>query len=205
MTTLLDIVFSLFLGGMIILIILNANFVLRDIWAYYASDTIVQNMLLSNAQILESELRNMGCGIPVGQQSIMLATDTCVKFIMRLRPESNQIDTVQFYCGSTSELTDTDNPEDRFLYRKLNSYQPQKIGLVSDFRLKYYDTAGDMMTTPVSSSLLVNIRLIEINMAVQNPYSLMAYEESMDEWQKKSRWALGVWRQTRVASPNLIR
>lgn len=205
MTAFLDIVFSLFVGGMIVLMILNANFVMRDIWAYYSSDTIVQNMLISNAQILESELRNMGCGIPAGQQSIMIATDTCVKFIMRQRPENSQIDTVQFYCGSISELAATDNPHDRFLYRQFNSLPPQRIGLVANFRLKYYDTAGDLMSTPIPAGILVNIRLIEIDMSVQNPYSLMTYEETMEEWQKKSRWALGVWRQTRVASPNLIR
>ncbi|MCX7985084.1 MAG: hypothetical protein N3A63_09310 [Bacteroidetes bacterium] len=203
----LDIVLSVFIGGTIILLILNANFIMQDISAYYTSEVIVQRMLLANAQILEVELRNMGCGVPAGQQSVIFASDTCIQFFTAPRPESPNLDRIKFYCGSVHELAYTDNPYDRFLYRQKNNEPPQRIGLVTDFLLKYYGTNGNRMVTPVPTSQLVNIRLVEINLAVQNPFSLMAVEDTsqMADWQLKSRWAYGVWRQTRVASPNLIR
>lgn len=207
MSTLLDIVLSVFIGGAIILLILNANFIMRDISAYYTSEVIVQRMLLANAQILEVELRNMGCGVPAGQKSVMYASDTCIHFLTAPRPESTIIDTIKFYCGSVQDLPWTDNPYDRFLYRQRNSDPPQRIGMVTDFILKYYGTNGMRMATPIPQNQLVNIRLVEINMAVQNPFSLMVQEDTtqMAEWQLRSRWAYGIWRQTRVASPNLIR
>jgi hypothetical protein len=63
MSVMLDIIFAAFIGGVICLIVINANFVINETIATYNSGVVVQQMLIADAQIVESEFRNIGCGV----------------------------------------------------------------------------------------------------------------------------------------------
>jgi hypothetical protein len=199
MSVVMDIIFSTFLGGIISLITINANMVIRQTWATYNSDLIVQEMLISTAQILEGELRNMGCGVDTTQTSIFHAEQTSIAFRMALRPEYGSTPSlIYFYTGNVNELSATENPNDRFLYRQEDTKTPQRIGMVTQFSFKYMDENGAILSTPISDADdLARIRIIEITMEVQSPFA--AY---MDP---EKRYTTAMWKQTRLASQNLYR
>jgi hypothetical protein len=201
MSVMLDLIMSSFLGGVITMIILNANFVIKDTWARFNNDYIVQQMLISNAQIVECEFRNMGCGLDVTQNSIITAMDTCIEFQMALRPEPDYpISRIKYYTGPTSELASTENPKDKFLYRRQDGGAPQRVGLVSQFSLRYFNFAGDSIETPISDpDTLGTIRIIELTMEVQSPFA------STIDPDGKRNFELALWKQTRLASQNLNR
>ncbi|HOV98687.1 MAG TPA: hypothetical protein PK595_03835 [Bacteroidota bacterium] len=212
MTTIMDIAFSIFIGGTIILIILNANFTVREIWAYYNSEYMVNQTLINVSQVLESELRNMGAGIEDNGNSILEARDTAIQF--QFVPDgSSTAKTIKYYKGSTSELASTDNPNDAYLYRQVNSGAPQPIGIVTKFQIRYLqnrveaDSLGNIIFDGVA--YLDNpqpsiVQMVEITLEVQNPYSMMSLTEENIEDPNK-RYAMGVWKQTRLASHNLRR
>jgi hypothetical protein len=199
MTVMLDIVFSSVLGGVIAIIVVNANLVIKEAVANFNSDVVVQQMLITDAQIVESEFRNMGSGVPSGDIRITQATDTCVSFKMALRPEPWYEPTdVKYYPGSRSELTWTDNPDDRYLYRQESTQTPQTVGIVSKFSIKYFNFINEVIVTPEPDSLR-NIAIVEVTMEVQNPFNSFVDENG------KKHFASALWKQTRLASQNLRR
>jgi hypothetical protein len=199
MSVMMDLIFSSFLGGIITLITINANMVIRQTWSNYNSEVIVQQMLISTAQIIEGELRNMGCGIADSVNVITEARDTSIQFNIALRPEINTIPTtVKYYSGSINELTSSENPNDRYLYRQEGINTPQRIGLVTQFSFKYLIVNGAQMSTPITDEdSLGKIRIIEITMEVQSPFA--AYLDP------EKRYTSALWKQTRLASQNLSR
>lgn len=202
MTTMMDIIMATFLGGVILLITLNANIVIRETWASYNSDFIVQQMLISNAQIVECEFRNMGCGLDTTQQTVTEARDTCIAFRLAPRPEpGTALMTIKYYTGSIAELSGTDNPADRFLYRQQDGGTPERVGLVTQFRLKYFTKEGTELATPIVTQL-GDVRIVEVTMEVQSPFASFMTQDST---KLTPRFATALWKQTRLASQNLGR
>jgi hypothetical protein len=203
MSTLLDIIFASFLGGTITLITLNANMVIRQTWTSYNHQVIVQNMLISTAQILEGDLRNMGCGVDVATETVTQADSTSITFKMALRPEpqSSSIKVIQYYAGPVTELSGTTNPLDRWLYRKVDGVATH-IGMVTQFSLKYMDDNGvEIHPLPITDpDDLIRIRIIEITMEVQSPFAVL-----YDPDKPYERYASALWKQTRLASQNFNR
>jgi hypothetical protein len=198
MSVIMDIIFATFLGAVITLVTINANFVIREAWASYNSETMVQQMLISDAQIVESEFRNMGCGVDTSARSINEALDTCISFNMALRPEpGSPVSVIKYYSGSVSELTATDNPADRFLYRQEDGGSPQRVGVVTRFNLKYFSRQNDTLPTPVTNTF--DIGLVEVTIEVQSPHT------SFIDLNGQKRFASALWKQTRLASQNLKR
>jgi hypothetical protein len=206
MTTMMDIIFAIILGAAVLLIILNANATLREVWSVYNGDVMVQTALVSNAQIIEGEFRNMGCGVDVPTDSaIVVAMDTCIQFRRRMRPENANVDAVKYYSGSTSEVTATNNQTDRYLYRQVNSDQPQRVGIVTQFRLRYFNNVGEELAAPVSAVNLPEIRIIEVTMYVQSPNAIYRDPSTVKPGEQDALYSTGLWKQTRLASQNLKR
>jgi hypothetical protein len=198
MSVMMDIIVAALLGAVITLITINANLVIREAWSSYNSTIMVQQMLISDAQIVESEFRNMGCGVNIASKSIIEALDTSITFNMSLRPEpGTSVDTIKYYSGSVNELTSTDNPDDRFLYRRKNSGALERVGIVTRFNLVYFSYQNDTLLTPVND--LTSIGLVEVTLEVQSPYA------SYIDFSGQKRFASAMWKQTRLASQNLRR
>ncbi len=205
MSTMLDIIFAIILGAAILLIVLNANATLREVWSVYNGDVMVQSALVSNAQIIEGEFRNMGCGIGSTDSTIRIALDTCIQFTRKMRPENANVDTIKYYSGSSSELTSTNNNTDRYLYRQVNSTQAQRVGILTQFRLRYFDGKGEELATPVDPGDLFSIRIIEVTMYVQSPNAIYRDPSTVKPGEQDAFYSTGLWKQTRLASQNLKR
>jgi hypothetical protein len=200
MSVMMDIVFSSLLGGVITLLVMNANIVIKEAVATYNGEVMVQQMLITDAQIVESEFRNMGCGVPsVNEDKITEAKDSCMVFKMALRPEpTSPITTIKYYSGPKTELSWTDNPNDRYLYRQQGATAPQKVGIITRFNLKYYNFNNEIIDTPEPDSL-GKIALVEVTLEVQSPFNSYIDQDG------NKRYSSALWRQTRLASQNLKR
>jgi hypothetical protein len=202
MSVMMDIIFSVVVGGVIVLIILNANSMLRNTWSQYDNDLLVQQALVINAQIIE--FRNMGYGVDPESTTIVEAKDTSIQFKMAVTPGSSPT-LIKYYSGSISELTNTPNPKDRFLYRQEGAKTPERVGMITQFKLGYLTKQGDTIPTPVVNPAdLKNIKMVEITMEVQTPMATVQDKRYQADG-TPDLYSTALWKQTRLASQNLKR
>ena len=97
---------------------------------------------------------------------------------------------MDYYIGPPSELRDTPNPRDRYLYRLLNNEPPVSTNMgITQFDLKYFDVFNNEIPSPVT--VPGEIHTIQINITVEDP---AAYDE---------KYNTVFWRQIRLAARNL--
>lgn len=211
MATIIDIIISFSLGGIILLIILNANQIAGENSSILSGDMLVQQLMVSTAQIVEGEFRNMGVGVNPDSASVRAAYDTAITFLTDFGRDGT-IDVVQYWAGKTSDIgvKETQNDSDRFLYRRVNSLPATPpypaVGVVTKFGLKYFtQNLRDTIPTPVASGDLRMIKVIEITLEIQNPYALYRKKDEVRAGERDALFSSSLWRQTRLASQNLKR
>jgi hypothetical protein len=159
-----------------------------------SGDLVAQQNLSSIIQVLEYDLRKIGyCAdwkkIPSPNQSILLADSTKLKFLTDVDEDGN-MDSIFYYLGPTSELTQTSNPRDRFLYRVTNNEAPVGVNLgVIQFQLTYFNSLGSQIDYPIS--VPGEVHSMEIKIAVED---VDAYDQ---------QYSTAYWRQIRLAARNL--
>jgi hypothetical protein len=202
MAAIMDVVYSIILGGTILLIILNANDMASENHSLYNGDMLVQEMLITTAQMVEGEFRNMGFGVPQNQPTIVTADSSDMTFLCDLGRDGGFIDRIRYYVGPTSELNRTQNDLDRYLHRTVNGGSVSEVGVVTVFRLSYITQDGEVLPTPVPASRLGEIFVVEVTMEVQNPYARLRRESEVGEGERGALFSSSLWQQTRLASQN---
>ncbi|NIT61048.1 MAG: hypothetical protein GWN00_34060 [Aliifodinibius sp.] len=195
MSSLIDIIGSSVIGGFLLLLLFNVLNTTNEYFLSHGDDLIVQKNLTSVASILEHDLRKMGFLVPETELSIIQADSTNLKFRGDINKDFS-LDTVEYYLGSTNELSATQNPDDRFIYRKVNGLPANgaKIGVVTNFMFEYLDQDGNEVST------LISIKMIRINMKVEN-----SAVYGNDPNPNKNKYRTAIWQQTRLVSRNLRR
>jgi len=206
MSTIIDIILSILLGGILLLVVLSANDITAETTYMLNGDLFVQQMLVSVVQIVEGEIRNMGYGIPDSLgATVVVAQDSAIAFLEDLGLDG-VIDTVRYYVGPVSDLPSTQNDSDRFLYRQINGSPRSAIGVVTRFQLRYFSQGqADTLIPPIPSEDLVSIKIVEITLEVQNPYALYRHQSQVEPGERNALYSSSMWRQTRLASQNLRR
>ena len=202
MGTLLDLLSSTLFGGVLLMIILNANEIASENHSKYNGDELVQEMLVSTARLLEGEFRNMGFGIPDTQKTVLYADTSRISFLCAESNAVTIIDTIKYRLGPTSELPKTENELDRYLYRQVSSQPELKVGVVTVFKLNYMTLSGDTLPTPVASDRLSEIHVVEVTMEVQNPYAVSRQKALIRPGERTALYSSSLWQQTRLASQN---
>lgn len=199
-STILDIIGSFVIAGFLFLMTMRLNQSATETSAAYHTQLNLQTNLTTMVSILEFDLRKIGyCRdykkIPDPTQALLLADSTRIKFLCDFNNDGN-LDSIYYWLGPVSELTDTPNPNDRYLYKRTNDLAPEKWNFgVTTFRLKYYDALGDSVAFPVVDPAIVNSMEISIQVQAADPYDQVyvndpfAYET--------------FWRQIRLVSRNL--
>jgi len=193
-TTILDILGSTFVGGLIFLMILRTQ--ASNIENLYTNgdDLITQLNLVEVATLLEYDLEKIGycedwLNAPGPTASILLADSSSIKFLTDIDRDSD-MDTLHYYLGDPDELTATPNPNDKMLYRVENDDTPLSANLgVTDFRIIYYNAMGDTLTSPVANC--AQIASMELNLRVENT---SGYD---------NEYLNSYWRQFKLAAKNL--
>ena len=193
-SSLLDILGSTIIGGMLLIIIFRMNDAAAENTYNNSGELSSQQNISTVVQILETDFRKIGfCKdwnkIPFPSQAIITADSTKIKFLTDIEPDGN-VDTLYYYVGSTNEILTTPNPRDRYLYRVVNGELPVKVNLgVTEFSLLYFDVQGDTLTFPIA--VPGAIHSMQINIAVEN---VDAYD---------NQYSTVFWRQVRLAAQNL--
>ncbi|NMB82855.1 MAG: hypothetical protein GYA14_13670 [Ignavibacteria bacterium] len=202
-SALLDILGSTIIGGMLLMILLRMNDAAVKNNYDYSGERIVQQNLVEVVKLLEYDFRKIGyCAnwnnFPNPALGIIRADSNRIHFITDISTSANPfgdgiLDTLKYYLGTTLELSITPNPNDRLLYRVVNSVTPRGSNLgITQFRLTYFDANGDIMTSMPAAPPL-GIAAIQIDIAVENP---AAYG---NEYAADKRV---IWRQVRLPARN---
>lgn len=205
MATTLDIVIAIALGALLLLTIINSGYVIGEASQSVNDQVAVQQMLISNAQLVEGEFRNMGMGVHEDSATVLAAVDTAISFLTDLNRDGIP-ERIDYWAGPTSELAGTQNTQDRLLHRRVNNGTRASVGTVTRFSLKYFSQGMvDTLVPPIPSIDLDMIRVVEITMEVQNPFAQYRDPRDVHSGQREANYASSLWRQTRLASQNLKR
>lgn len=202
-STLLDLLGSTLIGGMLLLILFRVNDATVENNFMYGGELIVQQNLVAVVELLEFDFRKIGYCQDWSKLSnpllyIISADSNSIRFRTDLDSDGN-VDSLWYYTGPTSELTETPNPRDQLLYRVENDDTPIGTNLgVTQFKMVYYDALGAELSVPVASPDL--IQMIEINIRVEDVYG---YDTNNEGKEDMDMYASAFWRQIRLAARNL--
>jgi len=194
-STILDILGAAIIGGILLINLLKANGNLIENDSIYNHDKNLQIDLVSTAMVVERDFNLMGyvnnVNLVLSNQNISLGTESTIRFRTDI-DNNGTIDTITYFVSDTTLLSDTPNPRDRLLYRRLNGDIPFILANnVTLFRLTYLDTQMNEVTPPVGLTTPVNYIRIEIR--VEDPY---AYDNQYSE---------AIWRRVTVSTNNVSR
>lgn len=160
MGVILDILASMGIRGMVVLVMLNVNFSLHNLLFQKSSHAVVSMNLDSTSIWMERDIKRIGLNTTA--VPFLIADDSQVQFLADVDGNGNA-DTVRYYLGSTSELSGTDNPTDRKIYRVLDSQQPFDFAMgVVKMEFQYFDING------IPTTNLGQIRSISVDLEMEN-------------------------------------
>lgn len=192
--TILDLVGSMIIGGLLLLILFKLNDNATANTYNFSGEVTVQEDLVTTIEVLEYDFRKIGyCENPYNlvnpAVSILYADTSRIKFLTDEDFDGTP-DTLEYYLGPASELTGTPNPNDRKLYRVVNGV-PSGANLgITQFHISYFNALGHFMTTPITT-IPTGVQSMKIDIKVE---STAAYDE---------QYGYAFWRQIRLASRNL--
>ena len=99
-------------------------------------------------------------------------------------------------------MAGTQNEQDRYLYRKVNTGQRLIVGVVTVFRLHYFTRDGEELAVPVATDRLTEIHVVEVTMEVQNSYAPYRPTWAVKTGERNALYSSSLWQQTRLASQN---
>ena len=192
-STIIDILGSMLIGGTLLVILWRLNDATTANTYNYGGELSLQQNLATVATIIEHDFRKIGyCAnwnIMPDSGRIFLADSSKIKFLTDVQNDG-VIDSMYYYLGPTSELSMTENPRDRVLYRVINNETPVKSNLgVTQFYLIYFNPLGDTIPFPITEP--DEIATMEINLTVENTD---AYDQ---------QYSSAFWRQIRLVARNL--
>ena len=193
-SVLLDILGSTVIGGILMMNLFQINNTAVENNYTGNGELIAQTNLSTIVQVLEHDFRKIGyCAdwqkIPIPTQAIISADSTSIKYLTDVDSDGN-VDSMYYYLGPTSELTETPNPRDRLLYRVVNNEAPVGVNLgVTEFSLCFFDVLGNLISFPIT--VPGEIYTMQIDITVED---VAAYDE---------QYSTAFWRQIRLAAKNL--
>ena len=164
MSTMLDLVGSFVIGGLLLLMILTAQSNLVQSSYERTMDLVVQENMATLVEIFHHEVRKMGFGVSDTVDAVVAADSTSLSFLADLGADGS-VDTVLYSVSDTSAASSTENPRDRLFFNRVNGQPLGGMTLgITDFHLTYLDSSGS--TTMVPSQ----IRSVKIKLKMESLY-----------------------------------
>jgi len=193
-STLIDIIGSMVIGGLLMLILFRLQDNAVKNTYNYGGEAIVQQNLVEAVQLLEHDFRKIGycrdwSQIPDPSRAILQADSTMISFLTDI-DDDGTVDSLRYYLGAKSELSETPNPNDRLLYRVENGGTPLSANLgITQFSLEFFDALSNKLSFPIENT--GQIYTMRIDLKVENT---SAYGEE---------YTSAFWRQIRLVARNL--
>ena len=194
-TTILDIIGASIIGGILLLNLLKLNENVYAVDNATGHDVNLQVEVVNVANIVDGDFNKIGyCSDPMNMNDdpkITLADTSSIKIIFDVDKDGDY-DTVYYFVSDLNLLSNTPNPRDRMLYRKVNSDIPFIVSNnITEFKFQYLGALYDTLSTPLASPGLATY--IKISFRVEDPF---AYDQNYTE---------AFWRRLTVTSKNLKR
>jgi hypothetical protein len=195
MNVILDILASIIIGSILMLSIFKVHTSSTEDMYRGSSNLVAQTNLATVVQILETDFRKIGyCAnwekIPIPTEAIIYADSNDIRYLTDVDQDGN-VDTVQYYFDNNTDIPETPNPRDRFLYRKVNSETPVGVNLgVTQFSMDFFNTLGSELTFPIAEPR--EIYTMQIDITVED---VAAFDQ---------KYQTVFWRQIRMAARNLF-
>ena len=166
MNILLDLFGSIFIAGLLLLMILKLNLFASNANYYSDNELKLQQNAKTLAEIINYDLRKVG--YQHNGTAIIAAEPTRIKFYADMEAPGTAghgtMDIVEYYLSDSTEASSTLNLRDKILYRIVNNdtIGGPSLGLV-DLKFSYLDSTG------VVTNLLDKIKYIKAEFWVE-PY-----------------------------------
>lgn len=211
--TILDLIASTMVFGSLLLMALRINIGSSENIQSYRMDLVVQENLVEITNLLEDDFRRIGyckdpSKIPDASRAIRYADSVKIKYLTDLPTGArgttgwlgdDNLDSVTYYVGPTSEASNTPNPNDRWLYRVENNNTPAGVNLgVTTFDLQFFDALRNKLSSPVADPR--QIQYMQITIEVQNYAKVGGL---MNTAAFDTLYQSAYWRQVRIVAKNL--
>ena len=213
-STLLDIIGSSVIAGLLLLICLRLNAQANESSAIYNGSVTLQQNIVALVGWIELDFRGIGycrdwTKITDPSRSIRLADTSRIRFWTDLPPKNmfgvrvgspdGILDSVTWMLGPPD--VSTPNPRDRWMYRMENTDTLKwRLG-VAQFRLQYFDYDGDTLKTmpvPIPGDIFT----LQISVACESPYPFREEYRATRAADTLADFQV-FWRQLRLAARNL--
>ena len=194
-TTILDIIGASIIGGILLLNLLKLNENVYAVDNATGHDVNLQVEVVNVANIVDGDFNKIGyCSDPMNMDDdpkITLADTSSIKIVFDVDKDGDY-DTVYYFVSDLNMLSNTPNPRDRMLYRRVNSDIPFIVSNnITEFKFQYLGALYDTLSTPLASPGLATY--IKISFRVEDPF---AYDQNYNE---------AFWRRLTVKTKNLKR
>lgn len=195
-SVLLDILGSMFIGGIFLLTLMTTNNNTVTNMHFYNTDFLLQLSLLDVINTVETDLKRIGFttnpGLVTGTVEAVIQADSTSLTIRGDVDADSTIDTIRYFVSTTAALEHTTNPRDRIIYRQKNSEDPFIINTnCTIFSFVYYDSFGVPIPFPIPRAETGRVAMIQISIKIESPDK---YNED---------YANVYWRQIRLSARNL--
>ena len=212
----LDVLGSMVIGGMLLLILFRLNDSTTQNTYNFSGELVTQQNMVTTVEVLEYDFRKIGycenpLALPDPEENAILYADTSkIRFLTDvLVPPYNDphgdgvVDTMEYYLGR--KITSTPNPNDRMLFRIVNSDTTGVNLGITEFKIRYFrdslmatggTTLAEILPKDLPKSAPTGITAMEIDIQVENTATYNA---------GKNPYRTAFWRQIRLSSRNLNR
>ncbi len=163
MSTMLDMVGSFIIGGLLMMMILRVNANFNQMSIEDRLELIVQESLTELVEEVEYDFRKIGFGIQNSALAIISADTSSISFFADL-DNNGSLETISYQLGSTAEVSGTLNPRDRILRRSVDGQSYGGSLGVTNFQLTLYD-----ISRTVTADLTL-VKSLDYLITVESPY-----------------------------------
>ncbi len=173
MNSMMDIITSLIIAGMLILIIIQVDSNVKASSIFLQQDIRTQDNMSVLNDIVSYDFRKIGHCLSDPDNAISLADTSRIRFSYNTNPRAvlgvHTSDSVQVEYYLFGDDTASPNPNDKKLLRKVNNsnHDGYCLGLTR-FRLRYYNRQGTELSTPVVADSLSRIRSIRVAYRIES-------------------------------------
>ena len=193
----LNLIGSFIIGGLFLLTInrfqasfnQNSNEKLLEVITIQKSSAVIK--------LIEHDFNRMGYGLETSLyqpnvEVIVLADSNRIHFLSDINMDDT-VNVVKYYLSDVSAADGTDNPEDKILYRLVDSEPEADAALgVTRFRIRYFKSDGSEVTNLTDMTQLAQVRTFDITLMVE---STIGYDDQYSSF---------YW-QTKITPPNIAR
>jgi hypothetical protein len=160
MNILIDIIGAVIICGLLMLTIFAVNGNVSSFTLKNQMDLVSEENLSTMATMIDSDLRKIGYGW--GNPSTAIIPGSCDSTRISFRSDidnNGAVEIVSYSIGTTSQLGATLNPRDFKLIRQAGNQQTSAALGLTTFRLKYYNALGQLLSYPITTSLVKGIEV----------------------------------------------